>query len=237
MKKITHQWLSVLLGISTLGVISHSTSAQELNPELNQDKQKIEIQTIQQESTGQPNPGTTATTLAAFTPTVNPTISQFNSPNYGIVTAQNTTDPEIIFRHDYSYIGLGGNVGVESEQTSLGETGFVINGKIALAQELSLRPAVIFGDDTVFLVPITYDITLKDKDPFKEVPFVPFIGGGAVFTTNSDNNAGFLITGGVDWRLSENFVANAGLHVGFIEDSTDIGLILGVGYIIPQKSR
>jgi len=227
-----------------LGGLSFSATAQEipvelevnLNQEIN--TQTLEINTIQQQATGQPTPGTSSTTANSLISPQNQVVAQSMVNSLPTQIAQNTTDPEIIFRHDYSYIGLGGNVGVKLEQTSLGEAAFVINSKIALAQELSLRPAVLFSEnDTIFVVPITYDITLKDKDPFKEVPYVPFIGGGAVFTTNDNDNAGFLITGGLDYRLSRDFVANISLHTGFIEDSTDMGLVIGVGYIIPQKDR
>lgn len=236
--------LSILLSLSALGGLSFSATAQEipvelevnLNQEIN--TQTLEINTIQQQATGQPTPGTTSTTANSLISPQNQVVAQSMVNSLPTQIAQNTTDPEIIFRHDYSYIGLGGNVGVKLEQTSLGEAAFVINSKIALAQELSLRPAVLFSEnDTIFVVPITYDITLKDKDPFKEVPYVPFIGGGAVFTTNDNDNAGFLITGGLDYRLSRDFVANISLHTGFIEDSTDMGLVIGVGYIIPQKDR
>jgi len=236
--------LSILLSLSALGGLSFSATAQEipvelevnLNQEIN--TQTLEINTIQQQATGQPTPGTSSTTANSLISPQNQVVAQSMVNSLPTQIAQNTTDPEIIFRHDYSYIGLGGNVGVKLEQTSLGEAAFVINSKIALAQELSLRPAVLFSEnDTIFVVPITYDITLKDKDPFKEVPYVPFIGGGAVFTTNDNDNAGFLITGGLDYRLSRDFVANISLHTGFIEDSTDMGLVIGVGYIIPQKDR
>lgn len=236
--------LSILLSLSALGGLSFSATAQEipvelevnLNQEIN--TQTLEINTIQQQATGQPTPGTTSTTANSLISPQNQVVAQSMVNSLPTQIAQNTTDPEIIFRHDYSYIGLGGNVGVKLEQTSLGEAAFVINSKIALAQELSLRPAVLFSEnDTIFVVPITYDITLKDKDPFKEVAYVPFIGGGAVFTTNDNDNAGFLITGGLDYRLSRDFVANISLHTGFIEDSTDMGLVIGVGYIIPQKDR
>ena len=231
MNKLTNQTLALILGLTTLGVIANSANAQELSTD------NLQINTIEQQTTGQPIPGTTSTSVTAFMPNIDVSIAQLGSnETIGYVIAQNNSDPNILHRHDYSYIGLGGNVGLQQEGTGLGEASFVINGKVALARELSLRPAVVFSnDDTVFLVPLTYDFTIKSKDPFKEVPIVPFLGGGGVFTTNDQDNAGFLITGGADWRLSDDFVANAGLHVGFIEDSTDIGLVLGIGYIIPQK--
>jgi len=38
----------------------------------------------------------------------------------------------------------------------------------------------------------------------------------------------------VDVPLSRSFVANGSINIGFIEDETDIGIILGVGYTFPD---
>ena len=233
MTKLTHQTLALIFGLTTLGTIANSVSAQEL------ETHSLQINTIEQQTTGQPIPGTTSTTVTAFIPNIDATVadlvSQETTP---YIISHNSGDPDILHTHDYSYVGLGGNIGLQEEGTSLGDEAFVLNGKVALARDLSLRPAAIFGnDDTSFLIPITYDFTIASNDPFKEVPIVPFIGGGAVFTTDDQDSVGFLFSGGADWRLSDDFVANAGLHVGFIEDSTDIGLVLGIGYIIPQRDN
>jgi hypothetical protein len=131
-------------------------------------------------------------------------------------------------RGGLSYIGVGGNIGLTGSNT-LGNGSFAINSKIGLTRNISVRPAVLIGDDATFLLPATYDFTIQTTDPFEPVAFAPFLGGGLVVSTQEDNNIGFLLTGGVDVPLSREFVANATLNVGFM-DKTEVGLMLGIGY-------
>jgi len=142
-----------------------------------------------------------------------------------------------------NYLGIGINIGLTEEdddadddggETALGDAGFVINGKIGLSRNISLRPGVIVGDDALFMVPLTYDFLIPRVDPFEPVRFAPFLGGGVALSTDSDDNIGFLLTGGIDVPLSRSFVANGSINIGFIEDETDIGIILGVGYTFPD---
>lgn len=131
-------------------------------------------------------------------------------------------------RGGLSYIGIGGNIGLSGDNP-LGEGSFAILSKIGLTRNISVRPAVLIGDDATFTIPVTYDFVIQTTDPFEQVSFAPFLGGGLVLSTQSDNNIGFLLTGGVDVPLSREFVANATLNVGFM-DKTEVGLMLGVGY-------
>ncbi len=135
-----------------------------------------------------------------------------------------------------NYIGIGGNLGLSdnSTSTSLGDGGFVVNGKFSLTPKLSLRPAAIFGNDVTFLIPLTYDFVIPTVDPFEPVRFAPFLGGGLAISTDDDNSIGFLFTGGIDVPISRAFVANASINLGFIEDETDFGLMIGVGYTFPK---
>ncbi|MBR8839084.1 MAG: hypothetical protein DSM106950_35065 [Stigonema ocellatum SAG 48.90 = DSM 106950] len=63
----------------------------------------------------------------------------------------------------------------------------------------------------------------------QQINFVPYIGGGAAIATNQDSSVGFLVTGGVDVRLSPELTATAGVNAGFL-DKTNVGLMLGIGY-------
>jgi hypothetical protein len=134
----------------------------------------------------------------------------------------------------YSYIGLGGNIGLSdnNNETSLGRGSFVVNGKVGLSERLSVRPAVVINDDATFLIPATYDFRIPTEDPLVLSPFIPFAGAGLVLSTKDDNHIGFLLSGGVDYRISPNWTANGSLNVGFL-DEVDVGIILGVGYTFP----
>jgi len=134
----------------------------------------------------------------------------------------------------WSYISLGGNFGlIDDGKTELSDTAFVINSKIGLANYLSIRPAALLGDRATFLVPLTYDLAIGGSDPFRPATFVPYLGGGFLLTTHDGSNFGPLVSGGMDIRVSESMVINAGLNAGFLRDETELGILLGVGYIFP----
>lgn len=166
--------------------------------------------------------------FASKTPVQGTDTTVAQNPNTEIVPGRAT-------RGGSSYIGIGGNLGLSGEP-ALGDGAFMINSKIGLTRNISFRPAVLFGDDTDFLLPLTYDFVLESADPFAPIPFAPYLGGGVIVSTNGDNTLGFLLTGGVDVPLSAQFVANASINVGFRND-TDVGLMLGVGYTFPGFSR
>lgn len=138
----------------------------------------------------------------------------------------------------WSYLGLGANVGLDGV-TQLGESSVVVNSKIALNSSLSVRPGVWIGDKVAITLPITYDFQIEGSDPFVPAKFHPFVGAGAVFTTDGDtsatddaaNNFGPLLMGGVDIRLSDQWVFNTSANVGFLDDRTEAGIVLGIGYV------
>ncbi len=200
-----------------------------------------------------PTPGTLATSASLLNvpPETSP---RFDMPSdrANSTVAQNETEirPGQATRGGSSYIGIGGNIGFTGE-TAVGNGAFVVNSKIGLTRSISVRPSVVISDDVDFLIPVTYDFVIESADPFAPVPFAPFVGGGVAFSTNdgdddnnsanddddNGNNFGFLITGGVDVPLSREFVANATLNVAFIEDTTDVGIVIGVGYTFPNFRR
>ncbi len=199
----------------------------------------------------QPTPGTAATSAALLT-----LPSQTSGQLLVLPARRETTiaQTDLDVRRGTvgvpNYVGVGGNIGLgggddeddddddgdddDNDGTALGSGGFVVNSKIGLSTNLSLRPGIILGDDAVFLIPLTYDFLIPRVDPFEPVRFAPFLGGGVAISTDDDASIGFLLTGGIDIPLSRAFVANASLNVGFIEDNTDFGLILGIGYTFPD---
>jgi len=134
-----------------------------------------------------------------------------------------------------NYLGVGLNVGFDGD-TALGDTEFAINGRIKITPDISFRPGAVIGENAVILVPVTYDFTAQGLSVAeRSFALTPYIGGGVFFTTDDDSedDLGGLVTAGVDIPISRQFTANAGLNVGFVNDDTEFGLLLGIGYNIP----
>lgn len=130
-----------------------------------------------------------------------------------------------------SYIGGGGNIGLSGDDTALGDSNFAVFSKIGLTRNISVRPSVIFGDDTIFLVPLTLDFTPRATAEVGQRTFAiaPYIGAGVAIEANLDTDFGLLLTGGVDVPLGTRFTLNGAVNAAFM-DETDVGLQLGLGY-------
>jgi hypothetical protein len=165
------------------------------------------------EAKSQPFPGTTETSASVLLtqPGAEGQIAQFGDVEPGRAT-----------RTGSSYIGIGGNLGVAGGP-AVGDLGFTIFAKIGLSNSFSARPALIFSDDFDILLPITYDFR------FADTPFLPFIGGGLLITTAS-GNVGGLITGGVDFPLTQQFTATGRFNLGFTSKDAALGFMFGLGY-------
>lgn len=179
----------------------------------------------------QPFPGVTTSAAALAAPPQQPTSETPNLPNDSEV-AQTDIELGRATRAGRSYVGVGFNIGFGGDN-ALGDGSFAVISKIGLTNTLSLRPSVLLGDDTTFLIPVTYDFNIRQSDPFEPVRFAPYVGGGVTISTGDDSDIGFLVTGGVDVPLTRQFTATAALNVGFQSDDVPVGLILGVGYTFP----
>lgn len=154
-------------------------------------------------------------------------------PQVGNTLAQRTGDRISTFTPT-AYIGVGVNLGLGSGNSDLSEGRFLVYGKLGFTQNISLRPAILLGSETTFLIPVTYDFPLQAADAIQPVSFVPYVGGGLIIASGSgNNNIGLLLSGGVDFPISRDFTATAGLNVGFVRNTTDFGILLGIAYNIP----
>ena len=179
----------------------------------------------------QPFPGVTTSAAALSAPPQQPTAVTPNLPNDSEV-AQTDIELGRTTRAGRSYVGVGFNIGFGGD-SALGDGSFAVISKIGLTNTLSVRPSVLLGDDTTFLLPVTYDFNIRQSDPFEPVRFAPYVGGGVTISTGDDSDIGFLVTGGVDVPLTRQFTANAALNIGFQSDEVPVGVILGVGYTFP----
>ncbi len=195
-------------------IAAHPEGLDSINPEA-------------QKAINTPFPGTTTTNASVLSaqPVIDQSVVQTNSPE----VAQLPIDPGSRTRGGSSYVGIGANVGL-SGNTALGDGNFMIISKIGLTRALALRPGVVLGDDAIFLLPLTYEFSIRRAEALQEaLRIAPYIGGGVTIATGEGDEIGLLLTGGVDIPVSSQFTANAALNVG-IADETDIGLSVGIGY-------
>lgn len=128
---------------------------------------------------------------------------------------------------DYNYVGAG--VGIGSLGT--GDFGLSVNSKFTVADNISVRPGAISdlnfsGDgETIFLLPVTYDFNPVTPNG----RLMPFVGAGISFSTEGDGAVGPLVTGGVDYRITDRIVANGGVNWSVFGNSQVNGTI-GLGY-------
>lgn len=191
-------------------------------PNLSSNQERVSFDTTNQPSENlAPVPGTSATSSAPLT-------IQYSQASSDI--AQADIDFGGSTRGGSSYVGVAGNIGLGGD-TALGDGNFMIISKFGLTDILSVRPSAVLGDDTVILLPITYDFSFEQvADPFREpLPFSPYVGAGLAYQTGDDSELTFLLTGGVDVPLTNNLTATAAVNAAFF-DETDLGLSVGVGY-------
>ncbi|MFN6469568.1 MAG: fasciclin domain-containing protein [Nostoc sp. SerVER01] len=160
-------------------------------------------------------------------------LSQLNQPQNGGSADGGTSGVDVgrATRGGRSYIGVAGNIGLSGGDTALSEGNFTVISKLGLTNSLSVRPSVLFGDDTVFLVPLTYDFTPRAAGSVgqRTLSIAPYVGAGVAIEANLDTDFGLLLTGGVDVPLGTRFTLTGAVNAAFM-DETDVGLLFGVGY-------
>jgi uncharacterized surface protein with fasciclin (FAS1) repeats len=157
-------------------------------------------------------------------------ISQLNQPPG---STDGTTDTTVgrATRGGRSYIGVAGNIGLSGSDTALSDGNFAVISKVGLTRNISVRPSVLFGDDTIFLVPLTLDFSPQAGGAVGERTFAisPYVGAGVAIEANLDTDFGLLLTGGVDVPLGTRFTLTGAVNAAFM-DETDVGLLFGLGY-------
>jgi hypothetical protein len=124
---------------------------------------------------------------------------------------------------NYNYVGIGG-----------GDDGLVLNGKLSVADNVSIRPEVAtdfdFNDseDVSYLVPITYDFNSVGTDNYQ---FNPYLGAGAAGAIGEDSTVEFAVVAGADYRFAQKYVANGSVNYSPFADDDEIGFSVGVGRI------
>jgi hypothetical protein len=171
-------------------------------------------------NTAAPVPGTTATSSEALTEQTSSKIAQSD------IDLGSTGRSVSRF-----YVGIGANLGLGGGSSALSDGNFLVYSKIGLTRNISVRPAAVLSSNTVITIPVTYDFNFSPaSDPFSEpLPIAPYAGIGAAIKTGNNSDVGFLLTGGVDVPLTQQFTATAGVNAAFF-NQTDVGLLLGIAY-------
>ncbi|MEC4818970.1 MAG: hypothetical protein SAK29_37705 [Scytonema sp. PMC 1069.18] len=199
-------------------------------PEFSQSQQLTT--NIQQETTSKvvtPVPGTTLTSSTELVASQDTKTEVQQSASSVAQADISPVVPGRRTRGGSSYIGVAGNIGLGGD-SALGDGNFAIISKIGLTRTFSARPSVVLGDNPVILVPLTYDFTFRQVDPFSEpLPIAPYAGLGAAIETGDNSEVGFLLTGGIDLPIAPQFTATAAVNAAFL-NQTDVGLLIGVGY-------
>ncbi|MEH2055357.1 MAG: fasciclin domain-containing protein [Nostoc sp.] len=158
-------------------------------------------------------------------------ISKLNQPP----TGSTGTTPDVTVgratRGGRSYIGVAGNIGLLGNDRALSDGNFAVISKLGLTRNISVRPSVIFGDNTLFLVPLTLDWSPRRGGSVDHETFSisPYVGAGVAIAANNNTDFGLLLTGGVDVPLGSKFTLTGGVNAAFLND-TDVGLQFGLGY-------
>lgn len=179
-----------------------------------------------------PLPGTTNTSAASLSQEQPP--SQPMQPTTAIPVPKKVGQAPISSdrptQRGSSYVGIAGNIGLSGSGTDLGDGNFAVISKIGLTNTFSVRPGAVIGDNPTILIPVTYDFSFSPTDAFAApLPINPYLGAGVVIGTGDETDVGPMITAGVDFPITDQFTATAGVNIGFVED-TSVGLQIGVGY-------
>lgn len=191
----------------------------------------IQIQTspqpVQTPVETQTTPQTQPTTPTEITPTT-PTQTTPTTPDP--TTSQPLVSPGRATRSGSSYFGVGGNIGIGSGDTQLGQSSFALISKIGLRPSYSVRPSILFSDNVTILLPVTYDFSVG-AGPTGALGFsaAPYVGLGAAISTGDGGDVALLLTGGVDVPISSQFTATAAVNATVTGEAA-VGILLGVGY-------
>ncbi|HEY9688845.1 MAG TPA: hypothetical protein V6D46_02545, partial [Coleofasciculaceae cyanobacterium] len=133
----------------------------------------------------------------------------------------------------FSYIGIGGAIGLsgDDDSSALGNGGFALLGKTGFSENFALHNASILGDKGTSVTAVTANFPIRDRET-GAVAAVPFVGAGIAISDlfGDETEVGFALTGGVDVPLGYRWTATGRVAAGFLDDNTDVALLLGVGY-------
>jgi hypothetical protein len=121
--------------------------------------------------------------------------------------------------------GIGNNYVGPSVTFGGGQSVFGVNSKLGIADNVSLRPYVLFpSGGTQFGTSLTYDWDLRQSP----IAFTPFIGLGVGFQTGNSNTTtnGFAQVG-ADFNVNESFALLGSVAIPFNSNNANTSVTLG----------
>jgi hypothetical protein len=124
--------------------------------------------------------------------------------------------------------GIGNNYIGPAVTFGGGQSVFGIDSKLGIADNISLRPFVLFpSGGTQFGTSLTYDWDLRESP----IRFTPFIGLGVAFQTGNSNTttSGFGQVG-ADFNVNESFSLLGSLAIPFNSNNASTSFTAGVNF-------
>ncbi len=164
-------------------------------------------------------------------PAMSSALPESNPDLEGEAIAQRDIRPGRATRSGYSYVGLGVNIGLDTEGTALGDGSFALYSKIGLTRQFSVRPTILIGGDAVILVPVTIDFPPRETlRRTSQLNLAPYLGGGLAISTGDSSSVGGVISAGIDSVITRDWTATFGINAGVFDGDFELGLLLGAGY-------
>ncbi|MET0113604.1 MAG: hypothetical protein ABWU13_14630 [Limnospira maxima] len=135
----------------------------------------------------------------------------------------------------FSYFAVGGNIGVTGNASGLGKGGGGTLSKAGYSENLSLHTGGVLIGEGASVTALTYSFPMRVDTG--GIVASPFIGAGIIYADlfNSDFSFGPLFMTGVDVPISYSFILTGRFNVGYIRETTEVGVMLGVGYVYTRS--
>ena len=132
--------------------------------------------------------------------------------------------------YQFSYLGIGVNLGTGGEISGLGTTSFAAFSKFALSPSFSVRPALLISNYATALISFTYDFPISG--PGHIAPYVGLgIQSSELFTQAPPKTSDVVLTIGMDYPINSFLAFTAGVNSGLNFNNSGIGVLLGLAYI------
>ena len=135
----------------------------------------------------------------------------------------------------FNYFAVGGNIGITGNASGLGKGGGGTLGKTGYSENLSLHTGGVLIGEGASVTALTYSFPMRVDTG--GIVASPFIGAGIIYADlfNSDFSFGPLFMTGVDVPISYSFILTGRFNVGYIRETTEVGVMLGVGYVYTRS--